>query len=67
AYFVNNQPFDSVTYDQPGSAQFEKAVPPAMLIARSFNTVSIRQDKVWVSSVDGAQLGFILTRAGFIH
>ncbi|MDQ6708611.1 MAG: hypothetical protein M3Z85_21840, partial [Acidobacteriota bacterium] len=43
AYFVNNQPFDSVTYNQPGSAQFEKAVLPAMLIARSFNTVSIRQ------------------------
>ncbi len=67
SYFVNDQPFDKVTYNQPGSVRFEKAVPPAMIVARSFNTVSIRQDKMWVSNVDGAQLGFILTRAGFIR
>ncbi|MGI8991403.1 MAG: hypothetical protein ACR2I2_17700 [Bryobacteraceae bacterium] len=67
SYFVNNQPLDTATYNQPGSTRFEKAVPPAMLVARSFNTVSVRQDRMWVSSVDGAQLGFILTRAGFIR
>lgn len=64
---VNKQLLEKVTYDRPGAEVFLKPVPSAMIVPQAFNDVAIELDKVWVSSADGAELGIILTRAGFVH
>ncbi len=64
---VNNRLFDKIVCQTPGTQRFEKSVLSSMLIPHSVNTLSMELDKTWVSPVDGAKLGFILTRAGFVQ
>jgi hypothetical protein len=61
---INGQPLDQPRFDQPGSHQYEKDVPPEMLKPRARNSVVIEPHPVWIAS-DGQALGFVLTEAGF--
>lgn len=63
--FLNDKPFDKVRHENHGEQHYLKAVPAALLRAKTVNTLAIEVDKVWVSDSDGARLGLILTRAGF--
>jgi hypothetical protein len=63
-FTVNDHVLNRVRYATPGSKHFEKAVPPDWLEPRSNVIVGAEIDPVWVSKLDGARLGFILTRIG---
>ena len=67
SYFINGRLLDKVRYDQPGQVQFTKPVPAEWLRTDAPNLVAAEVDKVWVAPADGAQLGFILSRAGFVQ
>ncbi len=67
SYFVNDKLLESVRYDKPGKQHYEKPVPPEWLRADSMTTLAIEIDKLFKSPQDGVQLGFILSRAGFIE
>jgi hypothetical protein len=62
---VNGHLLDSIHLTEHGERHIDKPVPQSFLRAKTFNTVVMEIDKVWVSKEDGAVLGFILTRAGF--
>ncbi|MEO7649794.1 MAG: hypothetical protein ABIZ80_04955 [Bryobacteraceae bacterium] len=62
---INGLPFDSLRFDKPGEHHYRKAVPAALMKAKSPNRVLMEIDKEWVSKTDGAVLGFILMGAGF--
>jgi hypothetical protein len=64
--FVNDQLLDKSRIEKAGEQHFVKAVPSEWLYKDSLNLVAIETDKVWVSPTDGARLGFVLTRAGFV-
>ena len=63
--FVNGRFLHKQRYDQPGEKKMDVPVPPGMLTPEALNKVAIEPDKVWVSKEDGANLGFILSAAGF--
>jgi hypothetical protein len=63
--FINGALLDSIHCPTAGERHFEKPVPAKLLHAGSLNLAVMEIDKVWVSKLDGAALGFILTRAGF--
>jgi hypothetical protein len=63
-FLVNDRPLDSVRYSKSGAYHFEKPVPAGWVEAQKETTVAASIDKVWTSPVDGAKLGFILTRMG---
>ena len=63
-FLVNDHPLDSVRYTAFGEQHFEKVVPPEWVEPMKENLVAASIDKVWVAPVDGAKLGFILTRIG---
>jgi hypothetical protein len=66
-FFVNGQPLATVAETAAGQKLFEKPIPPEMLRANTDNLFAIEVDKVWVSKLDGAQLGFILTSVELTH
>ena len=63
---INDRDFDKLRFDRPGSRHYEKPVPADFLRANSENFVAIEPDKVWVSRQDGAKLGFVLAKTGFV-
>jgi hypothetical protein len=63
---VNDRPLDTVRYDVAGEKTFEKPVPSGWLTAGATATASLEIDKVWVAGNDGARLGVMLLRAGFL-
>jgi hypothetical protein len=65
-YLVNGHLLDTVTYAKEGGQRFEKAVPREWLAGGEDVVVAAELDKVWVSPDDGAKLGIILSRAGFL-
>ena len=65
SFFINGNLLDSVKYSSAGEQHFEKPVPAKFLRSNSMNFAALEIDKVWVSKIDGAALGFILIRAGF--
>lgn len=67
SFFINGHLLDKVRYEEHGNKHFQKPVPPEFLKANADNSVVIEPDKVWISKLDNAQLGFILTRAGFVQ
>ncbi|HSW50122.1 MAG TPA: hypothetical protein VLH09_08105 [Bryobacteraceae bacterium] len=67
SFFVNDRLLEAVRYDQPGDKHFEKLVPAGWLRPDAMTTVSAEIDKLYKSPLDGAELGFILSRAGFIQ
>lgn len=67
SFLVNGNLLDRVRYDRPGEQHFEKPVPSQWLRTDRQTVVAAEPDKVWTSKIDGAQLGFILIRAGFVQ
>lgn len=65
SFFVNDQLLDRVRYSEPGNKHYEKPVPPEWLRTDQMSTIAVELDKVQVSPLDGAKLGFILSRVGF--
>jgi hypothetical protein len=65
--FINDKLLDAVRYDTPGRKTFRKEVPAAWLRTDSPVFVAAEIDKLYVSPKDGAKLGFVLTRAGFVE
>ena len=63
-FFVGEQALDSARYTAAGSYHFEKALPDGWVEAGKEVTIGASIDKMWTSPVDGAKLGFILTRIG---
>jgi hypothetical protein len=63
-FLVNDHVLDSARYTASGEYHFEKAVPPDWVEPMRDTMLAASIDKVWVAPVDGAKLGFILTRIG---
>ena len=66
SFFVNGKLLGKQRCPKPGHYRFEKAVPAGWLRTDDFTVVAAEADKLWVSPADGARLGFILTRIGFV-
>lgn len=67
SFKVNGNLLDKVRYDRHGEKVFEKVVPETWLRAADPVIVEAEIDKVWVSKSDGARLGVLLARAGFVR
>ena len=63
-FLVNDHVLDTVRYTASGEYHYDKAVPPEWVEPLKDTTVGASIDKVWVSPMDGARLGFVLTRIG---
>lgn len=66
-FFVNGRALGRQSCPKPGPYHFEKAVPAAWLRTDDFTLVAAEADRLWTSPADGARLGFILSRAGFVR
>lgn len=66
-FFVNGNLLGQQRCPQAGPYRFEKAVPAAWLRTDDFTLVAAQADKLWTSPTDGARLGFILNRIGFVR
>jgi hypothetical protein len=64
SFYVNDHLLDTVRYAASGPQHFEKPIPAGWIMPGQEATVAAEIDKVWVSKLDGAQLGFILMRIG---
>jgi hypothetical protein len=64
---INGHLLGQVACPKPGNWRYEASVPQEWLSAGRFNQVVMEPDKVFVSSLDGAKLGFTLYRAGFLQ
>ena len=64
-YLINGRRLGSVRCDHPGRCAIDRAVPPAWLVPGDYIHVTFDADRHWVSPDDGAQLSFLLLRAGF--
>lgn len=67
SFFVNDQLLEAVRYDQPGNKRFEKPVPAGWLRPDAMTRVALEIDKLYKSPQDGAELGFVLSRVGFVR
>jgi hypothetical protein len=65
--FVNKNLLDTLHFTHPGEQPFEKPVPSSWLRKDAFTTVAVEVDKPYIAAGDGARLGFILRRAGFVQ
>jgi hypothetical protein len=63
--FINENLLDTMKCSGAGEKHFDRPVPAKFLRAGSVNFAALEIDKLWVSKNAGAELGFILTRAGF--
>lgn len=63
---VNGKALETVRYDTAGEKSFEKPVSSGWLETGGTATVSMDIDKVWIAKTDGARLGVMLLRAGFL-
>lgn len=66
SFWVNDQLLGQQYCPKPGDYRFEKPVPASWLRTGAFTIVAAQADKLWVAPADGARLGFILVRAGFV-
>lgn len=66
-FFVNAKPLGQQRCPKAGQYRFGKAVPAAWLRTDDFTLVAAQADKLWTSPTDGARLGFILSRIGFVR
>jgi hypothetical protein len=67
SFLVNGHLLGEEKYITPGYKHFEKAVPADWLSPDTESTIAVDVDKLYVSPLDGAKFGFILTRIGFIR
>ncbi len=63
-FTVNDRVLDRVHYTEPGSHSFEKLVPADWMIPGQDAIIGAEIDRMWVSRVDGASYGFIITQIG---
>jgi hypothetical protein len=66
ACYIEGKLLGSVRADGPREFTFEKAVPAGWLTTERPVNVMLRPDKVWVAPDDGARLGILLVKAGFV-
>ena len=66
-FLVNGKPLGTVLEGAAGQKEFVNPIPPGMLVANTDNLFSIEIDKVFVSKLDGAQLGMILASVELTH
>lgn len=66
SYFINGRLLDRVRYDSHGVKHFEKRLDPGWVVKGEDTIVAAELDKIWVAPDDGAKLGVILVRAGFL-
>jgi len=67
SFFVNGRLLGRHHCPKPGQYRFQKAVPPEWLRTDDFTLVAAEADRHWVALEDGARLGFILSRIGFVR
>lgn len=66
SFFVNGNLLVRQHCPRSGDYHIRKEVPATWLRTDTFTIVAAESDKHWVSPADGARLGFILTRIGFV-
>src|SRR5258708_7531993 len=64
SFFFGDHLLERVPYAEFGHKHFDKLVPPEWIVPGENVLLSAEIDKVWVSKVDGATLGFLLTSIG---
>jgi hypothetical protein len=67
SFRINGQLLGEVHCPKPATMHFEKPVPASWLSTAKYTRVIIQADKNFVSKGDGAELGFMLMRAGFVE
>ncbi len=67
SFLVNDRLLGQMRCDTPGERHFEKPVPAAWLNKATYTRVVIHADKLFIAKADGAKLGFVLHRAGFLE
>jgi hypothetical protein len=65
SFRINGQLLGEVHCPKPATMHFEKPVPASWLSTKKYTRVTILADKLFVSKIDGAELGFTLMKAGF--
>lgn len=66
-FFVNAHLIDQIHHDKAEIRRLEKTVPIEWLRDDGDAVLAMEIDKLWVSKLDGAKFGFILTSAGFVE
>ena len=66
-FILNDKILGVESYKTPGDKVFEKPAPPEWLAGPGDNFVKMEIDKLWKSPVDGLEVGFILSAAGFVE
>ena len=66
-FSVNDHLLGNERFASPAERVFEKAVPPEWLTGPGENFLKMEIDKLWKSPVDGLEVGFILSAAGFVE
>ena len=64
-YSISGRPLGLLHCDHPGTYAIDHPVPSAWLTPGEYIRVTLDADRHWVSPDDGAQLSFLLLRAGF--
>jgi hypothetical protein len=67
SFSVNDKLLGKMRCDKPGQFQFTQPVPADWLRTDMPTLVAAEIDRVYVAEADGARLGFILSRAGFVQ
>ncbi len=65
-FSLNGRQFARAGFPNPGQLTYEREVPPELFHWNAINVVSIEPDKVWTQP-DGARLGFVVSRVGFVE
>jgi hypothetical protein len=63
--YVNGTLIGRISCPRPGPYFFRQLVPSGVLKAGEYNILAAEPNKIYVSDLDGAKLGFTLYRAGF--
>lgn len=66
SFYVNGKLLGQQRCVKAGDYHFKKTVPAEWLRTDDFTVVAAEADKLWTSPTDGARLGFILARIGFV-
>ena len=66
-YSVDGRRLGFVRCDHPGTYTIDHPVPAAWLMPGAYIHLTFDADRHWVSPDDGAQLSFLLLRAGFVQ
>jgi hypothetical protein len=64
---INGRVLAEPRFDRAGGHHWEHEVPLELLRPGEVNFVAMIPDKVWTAPEDGAKLGFVIARAGFVE